>query len=839
MAGPQYKRVEELFNQAVALPTAERAAFLSQECADDTALIAAVEALLQADSASETFLTSPVAGAAQRHREDPPTVLDMGHGGVVGLPPPLPTLPGYELLEELGHGGMGVVYKARQSGLNRLVAVKMLLPGKQVTSEHLARFRIEAETLARLHHPNIVAIYDIGEHNGQPYFVLQYIPGPSLAKALADGPQDPLAAARLIETVARAIQAVHACGIIHRDLKPANILLSFSRDAERSAEKSAVRSALRLNDAVPHVTDFGLAKDCSDPRKLTQTGATLGTPYYMAPEQAADIGVRVSPATDVYAFGSILYEMLVGRPPFDADTALATLMWLLHDEPVSPATIRPSLPRDVVTICLKCLEKSPQRRYGSALELADDLRRFQNGEPIRARPVGAVERTYRWCRRRPLVASLIGLVGTLAVAFVVTVLIYNARLQSALQKLEVQTEQQRRQIVQLNIHIGITLLDSGDSFAALLRFVEALRLDADGPDPAEHRARIAALLDRCPHLTELLDLEAPVLGAAVTTTGGYVATVEADNAVAVWYVPKRRRIASALAHPDAPIRAAFSADGRYLGTITTGGTARTWDLTTGKARIVPIGKGPPVELLAFHPSGRLLLTEHAGAVVRIWDLTTAEPTPIARAMQTAPVFAVPSPDARWLFTANAEKRGQLWDVATGKPTGPEFALTDTVRQAAVSVDGHRVAVLGADHTVREWDTDTGQSIGKSLLIPNDDNSVTLSPDGRRLLACDRSGIGRLWDVDTGQARTPLLRPGGPLVWAGIDATGERFVTVGKNGIICFWELGGHQADASRPIPEILALAQVHADGYLDEHHKFRPLSAAQARAIWQGVHPSQ
>jgi serine/threonine protein kinase len=834
MAAPNLKRVAELFDQAIALPAGERAAFLAAACAGDPGLRVAIEELLQHDSGTETLLVSPVAGAAERHREDAQTQVEAGAAAAPGAPPP--TLPGFELLEELGRGGMGVVYKARQTRLNRLVAVKMLPPGGAVTADQLARFRIEAEALARLKHPNIVAIYDVGEYQGQPYVVLEYISGPSLAQVLGGRSQEPQASARLIETVARAIHAVHACGIVHRDLKPANILLSFSRDAERSA--AALRSASRLNESVPHITDFGLAKDRTDRRKLTQTGIALGTPCYMAPEQAAHAEGAIGPATDIYALGSILYEMLVGRPPFDADTPIETMVRLLRDEPLSPATLRPTLPRDLVTICLKCLEKAPRRRYASAGELADDLHRFQHGEPIRARPVSAAEHAYRWCRRRPLVTALLGLLGALAVAFIVTVLIYNARLEAALNKLEVQNEQQRRQIIELNIHIGITLGDSGDSFAALLRFTEALRLEVDGPNAAEHRRRIASTLEQCPRLTALLDLEAPVIGANIAADmAGFVATVGADNAVAVWQVPARRRVAAGLAHLDRPAHAAVSTDGRFLGTLTGSGTARIWDLMTEKPVVLPLAKAGAVEQLAFHPNGRLLFTRHADAAVRIWDLTAAEPAPIAWQAPSTPTYAVPSPDGRWFFTVDAENRGRLWDVATRQPACPAFALADTVHRAAVSTDGRHVAAMGGERTVRVWDAELGRPIGTKLALAHAGSTMTLSPNGRRLFVYDTVGAGRLWDVETGQGCTPLLRQGGPLACAGLDAAGERLVTVGKNGIVCFWDLANSPHDGSRSVDDLLNLAQVHAAGRLDDLHAYRPMSPAEMHAKWKALHP--
>jgi serine/threonine protein kinase len=838
MGAPKLKRVEELFHRAVALPSVERADFLTTACAGDAALRAAVDELLRHDGGSDTFLVSPVAGAAQQHRQDVPTMLDVQNAIAPGPPPCLPTLPGYEFLEELGRGGMGVVYKARQTGLNRLVAVKMLLPDRGVTPEQLARFRIEAEALARLNHPNIVAIHDVGEHAGRPYFVFEYVPGPSLAQILTGRPQDPLASAWLIEQVARAIQAVHERGIIHRDLKPGNVLLQSPSASEGTASNPRWRSGSEHSPLTPKITDFGLAKHQSDDRKLTKTGMTLGTPCYMAPEQAMDTGDAVGPATDIYALGSILYEMLTGRPPFDAETPLATVMRLLHYEPLSPANLRPSLPRDLVTICLKCLEKSPRRRYASAGELADDLERFRTGRPIHARPVNAVERAYRWCRRRPLVTGLLALLGSLSVAFVVTVLIYNALLQAALDRLKEQSEKQHRQIIELNIEIGGNYRDSGDSFAALLFFAEALRLDERNPDQAAHRNRIATALRHCPHMVEVLDLEGSVLGAEVGVNGGRVATAGADGTVSVWEVPQRRQIASGLAHPETPINGTFSPDGRLLGTVTANGTAQIWNLDTGKARSVPSAKGPAIARLAFHPSGRFLLTEHANAGVRLWDLTTAVPTPIEQRAWREPVFAAASADAHWLFTADEENRGRLWDVAADQPACDAFALGDKVHQAAVSTDGRRVAVVGSAGIVRVWEVARGRPLGKPLALPLLDGGVSLSPDGRWLFACDVTGAEHIWDAETGQPRMPPLRHGGKCVCAAVDAKADRVLTLDKDGAVCIWEMGGDIPDAAtRPIVELLALAQMHAAGRLDDRHVVQRLQASELHARWQTLHP--
>jgi serine/threonine protein kinase len=326
-------------------------------------------------------------------------------------PPPLPSVPGYEVLELLGRGGMGVVYKARQLGLDRLVALKMILAG-----ECVARFRSEAQAAARLQHPNIVQVHEIGEHNGVPYYSLELIEGGSLARRVARQPQPPGASAALVEMLARAVHFAHTQGIIHRDLKPANILLTDEPGAatDDTATPTVTGASVLRPSCRPKITDFGLAKSVADPGQ-TRTGDLLGTPSYMAPEQAR--GDRaVGPAADVYALGAILYELLTSRPPFKGTSAHDTLQQLQTREPVPPGQLQATVPVDLETICLKCLQKEPRKRYGSAQELADDLRRFQEGRPIIARPVGSVERLFRWARRNPRTAALLGAVAALLLA---------------------------------------------------------------------------------------------------------------------------------------------------------------------------------------------------------------------------------------------------------------------------------------------------------------------------------------------------------------------------------------------------------------------------------------
>ena len=309
-------------------------------------------------------------------------------------------IAGYEILGLLGRGAMGVVFQARQRGLRRVVALKMIRAGSQSSPDELARFRSEAVAVAELQHPNIVQLYEVGEVCGQPYFSLEYINGPSLARKINGTPQPPLEAARVVRALAQGMEVAHRRGIVHRDLKPANVLLTAEGE--------------------PKISDFGLVKRLEEDAGNTQSGSILGTPSYMAPEQAEGRIKDIGPRADVYAIGAILYELLTGRPPFRAASVLDTLHQVRTQEPIPPSQFQPNVPRDLETICLKCLQKDAAKRYATAADLSEDLRRFGAREPIMARPVGRAERLWRWCRRNPKVAALSAAVGLLVLAWTVT-----------------------------------------------------------------------------------------------------------------------------------------------------------------------------------------------------------------------------------------------------------------------------------------------------------------------------------------------------------------------------------------------------------------------------------
>jgi tetratricopeptide (TPR) repeat protein len=402
MTGQEY---EERFPRDVTLI---RAVLAEGTTVDPAAAVAAGgEAPFHADAPGplpQSQATTPP--AADPDATGPEAARPEADEGEDSIAPRLPSVPGYEVLAELGRGGMGVVYQARQVALKRLVALKMVLAGGFASREQLDRFQKEAEVLARLHHPHIVQIHEVGAVGGAPFFALEFVEGGSLARYLGGTPQSPRSAAALVATLAAAMHAAHQSGVIHRDLKPANVLLSRKAPADTAAAANGQPPAATLVDFEPKVTDFGLAKHLEGEGDPTQSGAVLGTPSYMAPEQARGRAKDVGPAADVYALAAILYELLTGRPPFKGASFLDTIEQVCTQEPVPPRRLQPKVPADLETICLKGLRKEARQRYATAQELADDLGRWLGGRPILARPVPAWERAWKGARRRPALAGL-------------------------------------------------------------------------------------------------------------------------------------------------------------------------------------------------------------------------------------------------------------------------------------------------------------------------------------------------------------------------------------------------------------------------------------------------
>lgn len=730
----------------------------------------------------------------------------------------------FEILGELGRGGMGVVYKARQLRLNRHVALKMILSGSHAGPEQLLRFRAEAEALAPLQHPNIVQIYEVGELDGHPYFSLEYIDGGSLAQKLASTPQPPRQAAQLVETLARAMHFAHLRGIVHRDLKPANILLaSGGRKPPDVAETSGgLRSP--LTDVVPKITDFGLAKNLDSDNAHTRTGAILGTPSYISPEQASG-RKEIGPATDVYALGAILYEMLTGRPPFRGESSMDTMLQVMTEEPVPPKRLQPKVPADLETICLKCLEKDPIKRYTNAEALADDLKRFLAGEPIKARPIGSVARVYKWTRRRPTLAALVFLGMAAASALFFGSLWYNAKL-SAANRLEKQrsedlivekgkvedqrrrAEEERQKAVIAQRREEEQRKDALDRLEHSRRSLYAFQLmHAASLARIDPKQALDLLQDpeRCPegfrdftwfYLHSLCRRERASIPLpkgtscfALAADSKTLATGGGDETVLLWDVDKRQSRPLKTGHAGPVVAVAFAPDGQTLATASFDKTIKLFNVETGAELGTLEGHTQGVRTVVFSPDGKWLASGGHDRSVLLWD-------PVKRELKTTlsghkgAVGAIAfSPDSQTLGSASADRTVRLWDVSAGKELGgPLEGHTDSVLAVAFAATGKLLASGSADGTVKLWivgqKTPTETLRGHTAAV----QAVAFSPTGRHLASAGADATVKLWDSGTGELRTTLKGHTQGVLALAFSKDGKTLFSVSADQTLKLWEM---------------------------------------------------
>ena len=726
----------------------------------------------------------------------------------------------YELLAEIARGGMGVVYRARHVRLNRLVALKMILAGHLASDLDVQRFRAEAEATATLDHPNIVPIYEVGEHDGQQYFTMKLIDGGGLDRSLAHFTADHRAAASLLAQVARAVHHAHQRGILHRDLKPANILLQKSEIRNPKSEKDSEVSdfgfrtsdfEFRISNLTPHVTDFGLAKRVAGDTSRTRTGALIGTPSYMAPEQASGQKGLQTTAIDVYSLGAILYEIVTGRPPFQGESPLDVLRNVLEQEPARPRSVNGRVHRDLETICLKCLEKDPAKRYRSAEALAEDLERWLRGEPILARRTSSWERTLKWVRRRPAVAALLAVSILGGAALLIEGLVYNARLQQKIQDLdqahlEVDAKQtaldganRRLQAQQLQVGWmkftaqlqqmaagiakreaehrlgtlsqvnGLRLMEQGSFPHALLWLTEALRWDQADPERTQvQQQRLTALYHHGPKLLRVWPLEGSTPYAAFTPDGRRIVALSRHSPRGLLDMPDIKSAVRVLnvAREETPLPflspvafisgAELSRDGRFVLTVTDfalgSHEVQVWNADTGRTIGKPWRTFGRMVRAALSPDGKDCAIAQSDGTAWIMDTLTGER--IHRPLDHVgwPVHSAEfSPDGRWLVTTTQE--GNSSDM-------PSLA--------------------------RIWDLASGTLVGKPLEHPSLIRAAHFSPDSRQLLVLGWEGT-RFWDVATGRPASVQLPANSRPTQAVFSPDGRRLLT-GEYSAARLWDV---------------------------------------------------
>jgi WD40 repeat protein/serine/threonine protein kinase len=795
------------------------------------------EVMSSARSAAKTMPSMPLGGAARAGSK-------------------FPEISGYEILSELGRGGMGVVYKALQVGLNRPVALKMILAGPHAGPRRTARFRQEAEAVAQLSHPNVVQIYDIGETDGVPYFALEYVEGGSLVNHLHGDPQPIEPTVRLLETLAQAIHFAHQRGIVHRDLKPANILLSSESkvlSTEREGENvpsllSTQHSA--LSTLFPKITDFGLAKRLDEARPGSVSEEIVGTPCYMAPEQASGKSARIGPATDIYALGAILYEMLTGRPPFKGATPVDTVVQVLHEEPIRPGRLRPSLPADLETICLKCLAKEPGRRYLTAQALADDLQRFRKGKPIKARPVGPVERAWKWTQRRPLSAALlVALVSSVLIGFAGVTWQWqeaarardNALDEKRLKEIErLQAEYARADAVEERKKTRAALYFSriaqsqlqwrvNDIPGAILS-LESCKPLADHEDQRGWEWHYLLSLFHSDLFT-FSHTRGGEGGSAVFHPDGrsIAAVVSGQSAdglstgeVRIWDSINGRLLHTSRVSGKAH-RLAFRPDGKCLALADMDGRILVRDADSGKDLLQLTPHTQLVSAVAFSPNGQLLASASWDETIQIHQGATGKVMRVIRPIDGGRLQCLAfHPDGSRLATGGWDGAVRIWNVQTGEQVQVLSEHKTTVSGVAFSPDGKLLASVASNGNLRLWDLASGHFIQSATARSGAVLSNAFSPDGRYMAYSGGDGTVRVWDIDAGVERVVYRGHATAVESVQFSPDGQRLVSSGPlEGLVKVWDFTRH--------PEYATFARVR--GRAEQGIKVRDLTGRAEASV--------
>jgi len=712
----------------------------------------------------------------------------------------------YELLSELGHGGMGVVYRALQRSANRVVALKVIRADRIANSPHkhrqlaLARFRIEAQLTASLVHEHLVTVFDVGQVDGDPYYSMRFVEGHSMMELLRDRPLENRLAARYLESVARGVEEAHQHGILHRDLKPHNVLIETKGDR-----------AL--------VADFGLAKLAEGDSGLSISGEVFGTPPYMSPEQAVDSS-KVTTLSDVYGLGATLYHALTGRPPIQAPTVVETLKQVVEQDPAPPRQLNAAVARDLETICLKALAKEPIGRYASAGALADDLGRWLRGEPILAQPIGRVARGWRWCKRQPVVAGLMGAVALTLVLGTLVSSFFAVRANVRAEEAIAERERVRHMLYDSDLILAQKSWEDGN-VRQMLHLLEEHRPSADQNNLTGWEwAYLWNLSHR--DLRTLKGHELGVYGVAFSPNGQFVASCSEDGDIRVWDVDTGAAATAPLKSDGVIFEIAFSPDGSQIASGSDVGGVQVRNVMTG-AEVATLERGDGYEIgcVAFSPDGMWIARSSADTTIKIWNTITWALLSTLQGHTDMVHRITFTPDSKQLVSVSQDKKVLLWNVApdsepiiVGEDKNPVWSIAitpdgkqvasgndrggitvwelenstklaewnahdDRVYSLAFTPDGKRL-VSGGDKSIRLWNATTGHRLGAIEGHLDFVAGVTVSPDGKRIASTGDTDV-KLWDMDSLSGLLELHLPDGNPISGGVIAVsseGNRVISSG-------------------------------------------------------------